>query len=68
MDLAKVIQQLHEELRNLDAAILSLERLEETGKRRGRPPSWMAEVGPPETARPKRQLGRKPLKESEDSG
>ena len=44
MDLAKVLQQLHEERNNLDAAIASLERLEEGGKRRGQPPEWLAEV------------------------
>ena len=44
MDLAKVLLQLHEELANLDAAILSLERLQEGGRRRGRPPAWLADV------------------------
>jgi hypothetical protein len=44
MDLAKVLTQLHEELANLNAAILSLERLQEGGRRRGRPPAWLADV------------------------
>ena len=44
MDLAKVLQQLHEELANLDAAIVSLERLQEAGNRSGRPNDWLAEV------------------------
>ncbi len=44
MDLAKVLQELHEELENLNAAILSLERLEESGRRRGRPPALLAEL------------------------
>jgi hypothetical protein len=44
MDLAKVLQELHEELENLNAAILSLERLEESGRRRGRPPAVLAEL------------------------
>lgn len=44
MDLAKVLTQLHEELANLDAAILSLERLQEGGRRRGRPPSWLSDI------------------------
>jgi hypothetical protein len=44
MDLAKVLLQLHEELANLDAAILSLERLQEGGRRRGRPPAWLADI------------------------
>ena len=38
MDLAKVLAQLHAELANLDAAIQSLERLQEMPRRRGRPP------------------------------
>lgn len=38
MDLTKVLEQLKEELANLDAAILSLERLQSEGRRRGRPP------------------------------
>ncbi len=44
MDLTKVLQQLHEELENLNAAILSLERLQEAGRRRGRPPALLAEL------------------------
>ncbi len=42
MDLAKVLQQLHDELDALNAAILSLERLSQGGRRRGRPPEWLA--------------------------
>jgi len=38
MDLSKVLQQLHEELDNLNAAIATLERLQAGQKRRGRPP------------------------------
>jgi hypothetical protein len=38
MDLSKVLAQLREELENLDAAILSLERLQQDSPRRGRPP------------------------------
>ena len=40
MDLEKVLVQLREELANLDAAILSLERLQEVSgaRRRGRTP------------------------------
>ena len=34
MDLSKVLQQLYQELQNLDAAIESLERLQESGRRR----------------------------------
>jgi hypothetical protein len=35
MDLAKILQQLHEEMSRLDAAIESLERLQTLGTRRG---------------------------------
>jgi hypothetical protein len=37
MDFAKILAQLREELENLDAAIETLERLERSGRRRGRP-------------------------------
>jgi len=57
MDLAKVLQQLHEELENLDAAILSLEKLQETNKRRGRPPAWLSEVNQRKAGKPKRKPG-----------
>ena len=42
MDLSKVLAQLREELANIDAAILSLERLQTEGRRRGRPPKALA--------------------------
>jgi len=42
MDLNKVVAQLRAELANLDAAILSLERLQTEGRRRGRPPKALA--------------------------
>lgn len=42
MDLTKVLAQLHAELANLDAAIASLERIQQGGGRRGRPPIWPA--------------------------
>lgn len=38
MDLTKVLAQLRTELADLNAAIASLERLQQEGKRRGRPP------------------------------
>ncbi len=44
MDLSKVLAQLREELANLDAAILSLERLQQEGRRRGRPPKALAQL------------------------
>ncbi len=42
MDLDKVLAQLRAELENLDAAIVSLERLQTEGPRRGRPPKQLA--------------------------
>jgi hypothetical protein len=44
MDLSKVLAQLREELENLDAAIISLERLQHEGRRRGRPPKALSEA------------------------
>ena len=45
MDLSKVLTELRAELANLDAAILSLERLKQEGPpRRGRPPKALAEA------------------------
>jgi hypothetical protein len=44
MDLSKVLEQLRRELVHLDAAIVSLERLQATAGRRGRPPRVLAEL------------------------
>jgi hypothetical protein len=50
IDLVKVLAELRSELANLDAAILSLERLKrEDRPRRGRPPKALSEL---------RKLGR----------
>jgi hypothetical protein len=38
MDLAKVLAELKRELANLDAAIVSLEKLQATGRKRGNTP------------------------------
>jgi hypothetical protein len=42
MDLYKVLAELREELENLDAAILSLERLQQDGRPGSRPPKALA--------------------------
>ena len=55
MDLAKVLRQLHEELEALNAAIVSLERLNQGGRRRGRPPVWLAELKKAEDVKPPRR-------------
>jgi hypothetical protein len=65
MDLEKVLDQLREELQNLEMAITSLERLQQTGqRRRGRPPAWLGDVAT-RGGRPKRK--RSKPKESGDS-
>jgi hypothetical protein len=48
MDVSKILTELREERRQIEEAILSLERLAHgRGKRRGRPPSWMSEIDVP---------------------
>jgi len=45
MDVTKILADLRQEREQLEEAILSLERLAMgRGKRRGRPPAWMAET------------------------
>ncbi len=51
MDLTKVLAQLRAELDNLDAAILSLERLQREGPRRGRPPKILSGMKEPAPAK-----------------
>ena len=44
MELTKVLEQLRQELEHIDAAILSLERLQAKGSRRGRPPKVLLDL------------------------
>lgn len=45
MDVAKMLADLRQEREAIEEAILTLERLAQgRGKRRGRPPAWMAEI------------------------
>ena len=45
MDVSKILEELRQEREQLEEAILSLERLARgRGRRRGRPPAWMAEA------------------------
>ena len=45
MDVAKILAELRQEREQIEEAILSLERLAKgRGRRRGRPPAWMAEA------------------------
>jgi len=66
MDFAKVLAQLREELSNLDMAIQALERLNRGGRRRGRPPAWLATDKPagvsPTRKNPADQRGTLPKK------
>jgi hypothetical protein len=58
MDVGKILGQLRQEREQLEEAILSLERLARgRGRRRGRPPAWMADMdkkrGRPPGSKPK---------------
>ena len=63
MDLSKVLEQLRKELEHLNAAIHSLERLQEKVARRGRPPKLLsalrskARTTQPAPERPQRRRG-----------
>jgi hypothetical protein len=53
MDVAKILVELRQEREQIEEAILSLERLARgRGRRRGRPPSWMAEITAKRRGRP----------------
>ena len=62
MDLSKVLEQLRKELAHLDAAILSLEQMQATAVRRGRPPRVLSDIrkAPPKPKRPGRRQARCP--------
>jgi len=67
MDLEKVLAQLREELNNIDTAIVSLERLQREGRRRGRPPKAIAEIrNNIKVATPSVSARPKPGRESKD--
>jgi hypothetical protein len=45
MDVSKILTELRQEREQIEEAIMSLERLARgRGRRRGRPPAWMAEL------------------------
>jgi len=53
MDVAKILTELREERQQIEEAIVSLERLARgRGRRRGRPPGWMSELGEKRRGRP----------------
>ena len=56
MDLEAILKQLREEREQVDISILAIERLQ-AGRRRGRPPKWLAEV---KAAAEPKKLGRPP--------
>jgi hypothetical protein len=63
MDLTQIVKELVDELDMIERAILSLERLaHHRGKRRGRPPAWMAilekgQIEPKKRGGPRRVAG-----------
>jgi hypothetical protein len=60
MDVTKILTELREERRQIEEAIVSLERLAQgRGKRRGRPPAWLAHGQTPAQPIAKRR-GRPP--------
>jgi hypothetical protein len=52
MDITKILEELRREHQQLGEAILSLERLAAGGKRRGRPPAWLAAAQQPAAETP----------------
>ena len=53
MDVSKILADLRDERQQIEEAILSLERLARgRGRRRGRPPGWMAEITTKRRGRP----------------
>lgn len=65
MDVAKILSELRVEREQIEEAILSLERLARgRGRRRGRPPAWMAPLakkrGRPAGSKNKTQVVTKP--------
>jgi hypothetical protein len=53
MDVTKILAELKEERVQIEEAIVSLERLARgRGRRRGRPPAWMAEITAKRRGRP----------------
>lgn len=62
MDVQKLIGELRQEHDLLCEAIVAIERLRAGGKRRGRPPAWLAAM---QTEGPKRR-GRPPKGETKE--
>jgi hypothetical protein len=61
LDITKILEDLRQERDQLEEAILSLERLAAGGRRRGRPPAWIAAVRQQTAAvKPTVTKGKKP--------
>ena len=59
MDINKMLAELRDERQQIEEAIITLERLAQgRGKRRGRPPSWLADARVREKVRPKTLTAR----------
>jgi len=76
MDITKILEELRQEREQLEEAILSLERLAAGGRRRGRPPAWIAAVrqkaetegpAPARAAKPKKPRRKGAVSESGES-
>jgi hypothetical protein len=53
MDVVKILADLRQEREQIEEAIMTLERLARgRGRRRGRPPAWLAAVKKPGPGRP----------------
>ncbi|MBC8167436.1 MAG: hypothetical protein H7Y20_16400 [Bryobacteraceae bacterium] len=67
MDVSKMLTELRQERESIEEAILILERLSRgRGKRRGRPPAWMATIT--KTVKKAGRPGRKPKEEKAAAG
>jgi hypothetical protein len=65
MDVNKMLAELRQEREQLEEAIIILERLARgRGKRRGRPPLWMAQAA----AAPAKRRGRPPGSKNKPKG
>ena len=64
MDLERVLQQLHEELENLNAAISSLEHLQEASQHSVKATDWLGDIAVPAPAGRKRKSKGKPTEEA----
>ena len=61
MDVTKILSELRQEREQIEEAILSLERLARgRGRRRGRPPAWMA-IGAKKRGRPPGSKSKNPI-------